>query len=137
MTAIWDTIGGKARQLTENFDEEQIIKLKTVISELFECIKQEPEYSDLKFYFNGKKDNDVLQVLESAIHTDKWNESVCKWIQEVVSRLHDFDHMNQPFKNKDCYGHHTEKVIIQSKNKKIVKAIKKIYYESWWKGELD
>ena len=130
MTAIWDTLGGKAVTLAEReFDEKKAGKLKTAMTAIHNVIKDRPEYQSLSTFLGRKP---LIQTLEQVVKEPNWTKATCQTVYEIVESLHDFDHKDLPLGRKKCFGHRTE--ILLTRNKEYTKLLRNISYNSWWDG---
>lgn len=134
MTAIWDTLGSVSYKLSENFEPKKADKLKMIITKIYECIKQEPEYQKLTEWYTKAN---LLVAMKEVIDEKQWDKLTCDLVHQIITVLHDFDHKDLPFKGKSRFGHHTEMVLTQRKNKKIMKGLENMYYNSWWNGDFE
>jgi hypothetical protein len=134
MTAIWDTLGNIALELSDptSWNETKAKKLKQCMTAIYMAIKDRPEYQTLSF--DGVVN--LLEALEGALKHEPLNAHACFNLESVISALHDFDHLSIPTEFGPTFGHHTEVIITRKRaNRQYAKVLKDIHNKEWWTKE--
>lgn len=138
MTSIWDRLGQETYKLQEqkNWDEQRAKKARDCMRAVYNAIKNRAEYQALTIPF--RKNTLLTQLSTWTEPESKLTPEMMTKLNECISTLHEFDHLDLPTEYGKSYGHHTENIIQRKRsNGESRKALANIHTETWWNGSLE
>ena len=128
MTAIWDNLSFKAQHLVDDFDEVRADKLRFVLKEIYEVIRNHDEYKQLNALLGYITPVNLLDKLDEITQED-FTKVSCDHAHYIIEALHDFDH-------KQTDNHHTEHLVM-NEMRDGQQMLLHISHKFWWNNEID